>query len=56
MPLRSPGRVILLIEKGKEKKIMEVLGDRLVYHEKPLTNWVDRAADWLAEKINLDKK
>jgi hypothetical protein len=56
MPLRSPGRVILLIDKGKEKEMLKILSDRLVYHEKPIKSWVDRAADWLTTKVNLDKK
>lgn len=54
MPLRLPGRVILLVEKGRVEKIVEVLSDKLIYYEAPQRNWIDRAANWLSHKVRLE--
>lgn len=54
MPLRMPGRVILLLEKERESEILATLAEKLVYHEHPYKSWVDRAADWLAHRIHYE--
>lgn len=54
MPMRVPGRVILLVDKEQADKVVEVLSDKLVYQETPPKNWIDRAADWLSHKIHLE--
>lgn len=54
MPFRLPGRLILLIEKNKEDKVIDILFDKLVYIEEPEKSWVDRFATWVAHKIRLE--
>lgn len=55
MPLRAPGRVILIADKEREDKMLKHLSEKLVYHEEPIKSWTDRAADWLSAKIHLEK-
>jgi len=56
MPLRSPGRVILLIKDSElEKAVLKTLGEKLLYHEEPQKTWAEKAGDWLERKVQLEK-
>lgn len=56
MPLKSPGRIILLIKDTKLKsEVLEFLSEKLIYHEEPQKTWAERAGDWLEQKIQLEK-
>ena len=56
MPLRSPGRVILLVKDIKLKNaILKTLGEKLIYHEEPQKSWTERAGDWLERKVQLER-
>ena len=55
-PERKIGRILLVIPTGKKEYIDELLRSRLVFREKPLKTTLDRAADWLKNKVPLEEK
>jgi len=56
MPLKSPGRVILLVKDSQlEKALIKTLGERLLYHDDPQKTWAEKAGDWLEQKVQLEK-
>ncbi len=53
--LKFPGRLIILLGDQDEKKIKEELGKYLSYRESAPVTWMDNAADWLSQRVQLEK-
>lgn len=49
-------RLILLLGGQSKDKIREAVARHLPYREEPDKSWVDNAAQWLTEKIPLEKQ
>lgn len=52
---KFPYRMILLFDE-KEKTTLEKTLDLYLYQQAPKATWFDRAADWLQEKVPLDRE
>ena len=50
-----PGRIQLLLGKGNEKKINDIISKYLI-KEKPEPTWLDKSSKWLQEKIPLENE
>jgi hypothetical protein len=50
---KFPGQLVLVYDKGEEKKIREVMS-RFVLLEKPEATWTDRVVKWFGEKLPLE--
>lgn len=48
------GRLMLMLGNQDELKVKEIMGKYLLYEEAPPT-FFDKASEWLAEKISLEK-
>lgn len=55
MRVGLPGRLTLLVGRGEEAKIKELLIKYLVEEEVP-PNFLDKAADWLQKKVPLESE
>lgn len=53
--LKFPGRLIILLGSQDEKKLKEELGKYLSFRESPQITWMDKAAEWLSKRVQLDK-
>lgn len=53
--MRFPGRILILLNESNEKAIREALSPNLLYREAPQKTWMDNAADWLSQKVPLEK-
>lgn len=53
LPFQFPGELILLLGKGDKEAIEEIASQYLI-NEKPESTWVERAAQWLQEKVPLE--
>lgn len=53
--LKFPGRLIILLGNEDEKRIKEELGKYLSFRESPQITWMDKAADWLSKRVQLEK-
>lgn len=53
--LKFPGRLIILLGNEEEKRIKEELGKYLSFRESPQITWMDKAADWLSKRVQLEK-
>ncbi|MCL5675748.1 MAG: hypothetical protein M1120_01325 [Patescibacteria group bacterium] len=52
---KFPGRLIILLGSEEEKRIKEELGKYLSYRESAPITWMDNAADWLSQRVQLEK-
>jgi len=52
-PSEYPGKIILLLGKGKKETIDKILNEYLV-EEKPEDTFVDKASQWLQDKVPLE--
>lgn len=50
---KFPGQLVLVYDKGEEKKIREVMS-RFLTLEKPEDTWTDRVVKWFGEKMPLE--
>lgn len=53
--LRFPGRVLMLLNNTEEKRVKEILSTYLPFKASPEKTWMDNAADWLSQKVPLEK-
>lgn len=49
-------RAIVLIRKEDKDRVRELLAKHIPFREKPQKTWVDNAANWISEKIPLEKQ
>lgn len=56
LPARAPGRLDLVLGSVNRQQIDLVLRERLVFREKPLKNFVDKASEWLQKKVPLEEE
>lgn len=50
---QAPWHIVLLIDPEKEKKIKELMLQKTIYQEPPIT-WIDRLVKWMGEKLPLE--
>ena len=55
MPLRFPGRLLLLVKRDQLPQVNKILLEKLIYHDTPKKSWLDRTAEWLIHKVRLDE-
>ncbi|MDO8451452.1 MAG: hypothetical protein Q7S76_01135 [bacterium] len=53
-PVLAPRLIVLLGHQSREK-IREYVARHIPFRDKPQRNWVDNAANWLTQKIPLEK-
>lgn len=51
--LPFPRRLMMLLGEASQKELRQLLGDYLLF-EKPEKAWMDKASDWLSDKIPLE--
>lgn len=52
-PGQFPNKVLLLLGEGDKNKIEDIIGTYVIM-DKPEPTWLDRAANWLQEKVPLE--
>ncbi len=52
---KLPGTLIVLLSGTKETEVKTAFGDKIAFREAPFTTWLDRAGEWLSQKIPLDR-
>lgn len=50
---QAPWHIVLLIDPGKEKQIKQLMLQKTIYQEPPVT-WMDRLVKWMGEKLPLE--
>lgn len=50
-----PTHLIILLGDVSSDKVHRLLSDKLPFRERPEKTWLDRASDWLAKNIPLEK-
>lgn len=53
--LRFPSRIIILLNDQDQNKIKELLSPHLLFKEAPVKNWMDKASEWLSQKVRFEK-
>lgn len=54
LPMEPPGRVDVVIAENLQERIDNILREKLVFREKPLKTFVDKASGWLSSKVPLE--
>lgn len=56
IPMKPPGRIDVVIDKSLKERIDGVLREKLVFREKPLKTFIDKASEWLSSKVPLEEE
>lgn len=54
LPMKPSGRVDVVIDETLQERIDNVLCEKLIFREKPLKTFVDKASSWLSSKVPLE--
>jgi uncharacterized membrane protein YobD (UPF0266 family) len=53
--LKNNSRVFLVVPDNKKEKVKEIMGNNVVFREKPLKNFISKIGDWMKQKIPLEE-